>query len=73
MGSSYKEPTMTMVPKRIECVGPKCGVVVSMVTASSEDWIVLQESKHPNDTGKRTHLGWCRKCKDRFQVTEVKK
>lgn len=53
---------------RVECVGPKCGIVVSMVTAQSERWKRIASSVHPNNKDRRTHLGWCRKCSDKYGV-----
>ena len=58
---------------RVECIGPKCGLRVSMITATHEDWIVLEASKHPNDPDRRSFLGWCRVCKDRYHVEEKRK
>ena len=47
---------------RVECVGPKCGIVVSMVTAQSEKWSKVAASIHPNNRDRRTHIGWCPRC-----------
>ena len=54
-------------------IGPKCGLRVSMITATHEDWIVLEASKHPIDPDRRSFLGWCRVCKDRYHVEEKRK
>ena len=55
---------------RVECVGPKCGTTVSMVTAQSERWRRIMPSIHPTRQDRRTHIGFCRACSEKYDVEE---
>lgn len=63
------------VSERVECVGPKCGTIVSMVTARREGWVRIKGSDGSKLTPvkDRTHMGWCRKCAREFGVVEYTK
>jgi predicted 3-demethylubiquinone-9 3-methyltransferase (glyoxalase superfamily) len=54
---------------RVECVAPNCGLMVSMITATSEGWIKIVPAT-PGIGKERSHIGWCRKCKDKYGVSE---
>ncbi len=55
---------------RVECVGPKCGIVVSMVTAESEGWVRITQSSGQRLTPRkdRTHIAWCSRCARTYGV-----
>jgi hypothetical protein len=69
MAVPYK--TRPVTPTRVECCGPhgKEHLIVSMVTARAERWIVFPKESIFN-LERRAYLGWCRRCQETYEVVE---
>ena len=56
-------------PSKVECCGPQCKVIVTLIVAKAEKWVIYSKGAlHPSDSGRRDFLGWCRRCADKYGV-----
>lgn len=62
-------PSQNPYPPRskIECVGPECHVIASMITADRERWKSITKRQYPKKD-QPLYLGWCPRCSSKFGV-----